>query len=86
LQYGQPISPQRFAHRRVGSDAANQLVVFAREHDGPRFRLASIKDSQCQARRGSAGVVDGALSDSPTFGAMTEATNGPDADLTADLN
>jgi hypothetical protein len=37
LQYGQPISPQRFAHRGVGVDAANQRVIFAREHDEPRY-------------------------------------------------
>jgi hypothetical protein len=63
LQNRQPISPQRFAHRRVGADAANKLVIFAREYDGPRYRLVSTEECRCQARRASSVVVDGVLSD-----------------------
>src|SRR5580693_322394 len=42
LQNGQPISSRRLAHRRVGADAANKLVIFACEHDEPCYFVSLL--------------------------------------------
>jgi hypothetical protein len=78
-----PISPQGVAHRRVGADPANKLVIFAVSITSLAISFSFYGRLRMSNAPASAIVVSYAK-DRRTFGPMIEAINGLNADLTAD--